>query len=317
MVSMADVFAARRVLAGQVRRTPILRADALDAIAGCELYCKAECLQLTGSFKVRGALYRMSLLTPEERARGVVAASAGNHALGVAYAARQLGVPATVCMPGQAVRFKVEAVRALGATVLHPGNDSTALFARVEELQREQGLVPVAPFDDPRTVAGAGTFGAEFVEDAPPLDYLVIPASGGGLLSGTLVAAKALSPTTQVIGVQPESCQGIILSLQAGEPVTAPVPSTIADGLTARRPGAVNLEVIRALADAVVAIPDAPIRRAMGLIARHLKLVVEGAGAAALALVLSDERFAGKRVGIALSGGNVDPKLAAEVIAAE
>lgn len=317
MVNIAAVWAARRALAGQVRPTPVLRSEALDTVAGCELYAKAECLQVTGSFKVRGALYRMSQLTPAERERGVVAASAGNHALAVAYAAQQLGVRATVCMPEQAVAFKVDGVRALGATVLHPGRDSTALFAKVAELQAEQGLVPIAPFDDPLMVAGAATCGAELLEAAPPLDYLVIPASGGGLLSGVLVAAKALSPQTKVIGVQPQSCQGIILSLQAGRPVMAGVPTTIADGLTARQPGAVNLEIIRALVDDVVAIPDAPIRRAMGLIARHLKLVVEGAGAAALGLVLSDGRFAGKRVGVVLSGGNVDPKLAAEVIAAE
>lgn len=317
MVSIADVWAARHALMGRVRPTPIVQSEALDALTGSRLYAKAECLQLTGSFKVRGALYRMGQLSEAERGRGVVAASAGNHALAVAYAARQLGVQATVCMPEQAVAFKVEGVRALGARVLQPGRDSSALFTKVEELQREQGMVPIPPFDAAAVVAGAGTVTLEFLEAVSDLDYLIIPCSGGGLLAGALVAARALAPRTRVIGVQPESCPGIIESLAAGEPVTAGVPDTIADGLTARRPGAVNMAIIESLVDEVVALPDPPIRRAMGLIARQLKLVVEGAGAIGLALVLCDGRFAGKRTGLVLSGGNVSPSLAAEVMVAE
>jgi threonine dehydratase len=319
VVTLADVWSARRTLAGLVRRTPVLTSEAVDGLAGCSIFAKAECLQVTGSFKARGALNRMAALTRQERARGVVAASAGNHALAVAYAAKGLGIAATVCMPVGAVRFKADGVRALGATLLQPGADSTALFAKVDELARERGLVPVAPFDHPLTVAGAGTLGMEFVEDAPDLDDLVVPASGGGLLSGVLVAVKALSPKTRVIGVQPESCPGIIDSLKAGEPVTvAGAVHTIADGLTARRPGDLNFAIIRALADDVVAIADEPIRRAMGLIARHYKLLAEGAGAAALACVLSSpERFAGRRVGVVVSGGNVAPELAAQVLAAD
>ena len=214
-------------------------------------------------------------------------------------------------------RDPVAAMRALGARVLQPGRDSSALFAKVEELQREQGLVPIPPFDAAAVVAGAGTVTLEFLEAVSDLDYLIIPCSGGGLLAGALVAARALAPRTRVIGVQPESCPGIIESLAAGEPVTAGVPDTIADGLTARRPGAVNMAIIESLVDEVVALPDPPIRRAMGLIARQLKLVVEGAGAIGLALVLCDGRFAGKRTGLVLSGGNVSPSLAAEVMVAE
>lgn len=317
MVSIADVWAARAQLAGRVRRTPVLTSGALDQFTGCRIFAKAECLQVTGSFKVRGALHRMAALAPAERERGVVAASAGNHALAVAYAAAGLGIAATVCMPVGAVAFKAEGVRALGATLLQPGADSTVLFAKVDELARERGLVPIAPFDHPLTVAGAGTLGLELVEDAPALDDLVVPTSGGGLLSGVLVAIKALSPRTRVIGVQAESCPSIIDSLKAGEPVTVGEPATIADGLTARRPGALNLEIIRTLVDDVVAIPDPPIRRAMDLVARHLKVLVEGAGAAALGYVLAaPERFAGRTVGVVCSGGNVAPELAAAVLAA-
>ncbi len=316
MVAIADVWAARRSLAGLVRRTPVLTSEAVDHAAGCAIFAKAECLQVTGSFKVRGALNRMSALTPEERARGVVAASAGNHALAVAYAAKGLGAAATVCMPIGAVQFKADGVRALGATLLQPGSDSTALFAKVDELARERGLVPIAPFDHPLTVAGAGTLGMEFVEDAPELDDLVVPCSGGGLISGVLVAVKALSPKTRVIGVQPEGCPSIVNSLKAGEPVSIQGEvHTIADGLTARQPGRLNLEIIRALVDDVVTIPDAPIRRAMGLIGRHYKVLAEGAGGAALGYVLTaPERFAGRRVGVVVSGGNVAPALAAEVL---
>jgi threonine dehydratase len=318
VVTIADVWTARRHLAGLVRRTPVLASEAVDAAAGCQIFAKAECLQVTGSFKARGALNRMSALTADERAHGVVAASAGNHALAVAYAAKGLGVAATVCMPVGAVQFKADGVRALGATLLQPGSDSTALFAKVDELARERGLVPIAPFDHPLTVAGAGTLGMEFVEDAPALDDLVVPTSGGGLLSGVLVAVKALSPKTRVIGVQPESCPSIINSLKAGEPVTvAGEVHTIADGLTARRPGNLNLEIIRTYVDDVVTIPDEPIRVAMGLIIRHYKVLAEGAGAAALAHVLTHrERFAGRRVGVVVSGGNAAPELAAQVLTA-
>jgi threonine dehydratase len=316
VVTIAEVWSARRNLHGRVRRTPVLTSDAVDAATGCRVFAKAECLQITGSFKVRGALNRMAALSEAERARGVVAASAGNHALAVAYAARGLGTAATICMPVAAVRFKADGVRALGATLLQPGTDSTALFAKVDELARERGLVPIAPFDHPLTVAGAGTLGMEFVEDAPELDDLVVPCSGGGLIAGVLVASKALSPKTRVIGVQPESCPSIIDSLRAGKPVTVPGEvRTIADGLTARQPGALNLEIIRALADDVVTVGDGPIRRAMSLIGRHYKLLAEGAGAAALGYVLTaGDRFAGRRVGVVVSGGNVAPELAAEVL---
>ena len=317
MVTIADVFAARRTLAGLVRRTPVLTSEAIDQVAGCTVFAKAECLQVTGSFKARGALNRMSALSEQEKSRGVVAASAGNHALAVAYAAKGLGIAATVCMPIGAVQFKADGVRALGATLLQPGADSTALFAKVDELAHERGLTPIAPFDHPLTVAGAGTLGMEFVEDAPELDDLVVPTSGGGLLSGVLVAVKALSPKTRVIGVQPETCLSIINSLKAGEPTTVTGEvTTIADGLSARRPGNLNFEIIRALVDDVVAIPDEPMRTAMGLIAKHYKLLAEGAGAAALAYVLTNpQRFAGRRVGVVVSGGNVAPDLAASVLA--
>lgn len=311
----SDLAAAQRTLSGHLVRTPVLRSDDLDALAGARLFFKAEGLQVTGAFKVRGAWNKVASLTREELGRGLITASAGNAALGAAYAARAAGASLVVVMPERAVVTKLEAVRALGAHVENDGiGDGAAAFARLAQLRERHGYVLVHPFDDPFVIAGAGTASAELLEERPDLDCLVVPASGGGLLSGALVAARALGPTLEVFGVQPTGSDGIMRSLAAGVPTAPPRIHTIADGLTAPKPGELNLELIRRYAAGMVSVSDEAILAAMGHIIRKLRVMVEPAAAAALAGVLGDPRFRGRRIGIILSGSNAAPELVREVL---
>ena len=300
-----DLLGARRALTGVVLRTPVLRSDSLDELAGAQLFFKAEGLQITGSFKVRGAYNRIRNLTPEEMARGLITVSAGNAALGAAWAARAVGARLVVVMPENAVPEKLTAVAAMGARIEKEGiTNATQAFERLARLREEHGYTLVHPFDDPFVIAGAGTATWELLEDVPDLDALAIPASGGGLLSGALLAARGLSPAAKVYGVQPSGADGIVRSLAAGTPTPPERIQTVADGLTAPKPGAYNFEMIRRWASGIVTVPDAAILAAMGLILRHLRVIVEPAGAAALTGVLADERFRGRRVGVLLSGSN-------------
>jgi len=315
-----DVLAARRVLSGVVVRTPVLRSDTLDEMAGARLFFKAEGLQLTGSFKVRGAYNRIRSLSPDEVARGLITVSAGNAALGAAWAARATGARLVVVMPETAVPEKLTAVAALGARIEKDGvTNATQAFERLARLREEHGYTLVHPFDDPYVIAGAGTATWELLEDFPDLDDLAIPASGGGLLGGALLAARGLAPRARVYGIQPEGADGIVRSLAAGTPTPPERVHTIADGLTAPKPGLRNFELIRRHAAGVFTVPDSAILAALGLIVRHLKVVVEPAGAAALAGVLSSAgstgRFHGRRVGILLSGSNTGMERVREALA--
>jgi threonine dehydratase len=306
---IADVLAARRALAGVVARTPVLRSDALDEMAGARLFFKAEGLQVTGSFKVRGAYNRVRSLSTAEVDRGLITVSAGNAALGAAWAARAMGARLVVVMPETAVPEKLAAVAALGARIEKDGvTNATQAFERLARLREEHGYTLVHPFDDPFVIAGAGTATWELLEEVPDLDDLAIPASGGGLLAGALLAARGLAPRARVYGVQPDGADGIVRSLAAGTPTPPERVQTVADGLTAPKPGILNFELIRRHAAGVFTVPDGAILTALGMIARHLKVVVEPAGAAALAGVLasaqSGGRFLGRRVGILLSGSN-------------
>jgi threonine dehydratase len=295
-----DVLAARRALAGRVRRTPILRSEPLDELAGARLFFKAECLQETGSFKVRGALNRVRSLKPAELAHGLVTVSAGNAALGAAYAARAAGARLVVVMPENAVPEKLAAVAALGAEIEKDGITSAQeAFARLAELREAHGYTLIHPFDDPHVIAGAATATWE-------------------LLAGALLAARALAPRAAVYGVQPEGADGIVRSLAAGVPTAPERIATVADGLTAPKPGATNFEIIRRGVAGVLTVGDGAILAAMGEILRALRVIVEPAGAAGLAGVLAGGMGAlrGKRVGVILSGGNASLERVREVLAA-
>jgi threonine dehydratase len=313
---VSDVLAARRTLVGLVARTPVLRSDALDELAGARLFFKAEGLQVTGSFKVRGATNKVRSLAPEEVARGLITVSAGNAALGAAWAARATGARLVVVMPENAVAEKLAAVAALGARIEKDGiTNATQAFERLARLREEHGYTLVHPFDDPLVIAGAGTATWELLEDVPDLDDLAVPASGGGLLGGALLAARGLAPRAHVYGIQPEGADGIVRSLAAGAPTPPERVQTVADGLTAPKPGLLNFELIRRHAAGILTVPDAAILAAMALIVRHLRVIVEPAAAAGLAGVLADERFRGRRIGVLLSGSNTGMERVREVLA--
>jgi threonine dehydratase len=313
---LTDVLAARRALAGVVARTPVLRSDALDEAAGARLFFKAEGLQVTGSFKVRGAYNRVRSLTAAELERGLITVSAGNAALGAAWAARAAGARLVVVMPENAVPEKLAAVAAMGARIEKEGvTNATQAFERLARLREEHGYTLVHPFDDPFVIAGAATATWELLEDVPDLDDIVSPTSGGGLLSGALLAARGLAPEARVWGVQPEGADGIVRSLAAGAPTAPEKVQTIADGLTAPKPGVLNFELIRRHAAGVFTVPDAAILSSLARIARHLRVIVEPAGAAALAGVLAGDRFRGRRVGVLLSGSNTGMERVREALA--
>lgn len=313
----SDLLAARRTLDGVVARTPVLRSDALDELSGARLFFKAEGLQVTGSFKVRGAYNRIRSLTPAELERGLITVSAGNAALGAAWAARAANASLVVVMPENAVPEKLAAVAAMGGRIEKEGiTNATQAFERLARLREEHGYTLVHPFDDPFVIAGAGTATWELIEDVPDLDDLVIPTSGGGLLAGALLAAREHAPSAKVFGVQPTGADGLVRSLAAGTPTPPETVRTIADGLTAPKPGALNFEMIRRWVSDVLTVPDEAILAAMGLILRHLKVVVEPAGATALAGLLADGRFRGRRVGVLLSGSNTGGERIREALAA-
>jgi threonine dehydratase len=313
-----DVLAARERLCGLVRRTPVLHCESLDELAGARVFCKAECLQATGSFKVRGALNKVRSLGAAELARGLVAVSTGNAAVGAAYAARGAGARVVVVMPQNALPEKLAAVRALGGRIENDGiTTATAAFARVAELCDTYGYTLIHPFDDPHVIAGAATATWELLEEVPDLEVLAVPASGGGLLAGALLAARALAPRVAVYGIQPAGADGIVLSLAAGSPVAPALIATVADGLTAPKPGEMNLRLIHSHAAGVLTVDDTEILAVMRQIVRHLRVIVEPAGAAGLAAVLSHEIFRGRRVGVLLSGGNTGMDRLRQVLATD
>jgi threonine dehydratase len=308
-VTLDDVMAARGRISSHVHRTPVMTSRRLDARAGCRLFFKCETFQRVGAFKARGAFSRLSLLTPEEKRRGVVAFSSGNHAQAVALAARELGVSAVIVMPRDAPALKLAATRGYGAEV--------RLYDRAEESREKiagrivanEGRLLVPPFDDVAVIAGQGTAGIELLEDVPDLDAVLTPLGGGGLLSGVAVSVKALRPAARVLGVEPEAGDDFVRSLAAGHPVSVPVPETIADCLQTTRPGVHTFAVVSALVERVVTVSDLELRRAMSLLFTTMKLVVEPGATAAFAGVLSGRvpGLSGSRVGVVLSGGNVDP----------
>lgn len=320
-VTLADVQAARERILPYVHRTPVLTSHALDSRVGARLFFKAEIFQRVGAFKARGAFSRLTLLSPEERARGVVAFSSGNHAQAVALAARELGMRATIVMPRDAPALKVTATRGYGAEVIlydRLGGESREAIAG--QLVDEQGATLVPPFDDDAVIAGQGTLALELLEEVPDLDLIVTPCGGGGLLSGVAVAARGLRTEIRLWGVEPEGGDDMRRSLAAGEPVTIPLPRTIADALQTTRPAERTLAHVAALTEGIVTASDDEMRQAMALLAARMKIVVEPGGAIALAALLAGRipgtaGAAGKRIGVVLSGGNVDPERFGALIA--
>lgn len=305
--SFDDVVTAAGRLHGVAHRTPAVTSRTLDARVGAKVFLKAENLQRMGAFKFRGAFNRLALIDGEARDRGVVAFSSGNHAQGVALAAQLLGIPATIVMPTDAPASKLAATRGYGAEVVlydRLTEDRAALAARVAY---ERGAILVPPYDDPAVIAGQGTTALELIEDVGPLDVLLVCLGGGGLLSGCALAATALSPGIAIFGVEPETGDDWVRSLAAGERVTIPVPLTIADGMQTTSPGLLTFPIVSALCAGVVTVSDDEIREAMRFAFERVKLVVEPSGAAALAALLFGRvDVRGKRVGVTLSGGNVD-----------
>ena len=308
-----DIRAAAKRIDGAVIRTPMLVSRTLSEIIGAEVWLKFENLQFTAAYKERGALNKLLQLSPEERARGVIAASAGNHAQAVAYHAKCLGIPATIVMPESTPTVKVTQTAGHGATVVLHGKIVDDAFAKARELALENGYVFVHAFDDPQIIAGAGTLGVEMLEDAPDLDTIVIPIGGGGLMSGVAIAARAMKPDIELIGVEAELYPSMKCAIQNCQmPLGG---DTLAEGIAVKQPGELTSRILSDLANDVVLVPERDLERAVAMLAGIEKTVVEGAGAAGLAAMLSDkERFAGKKVATILCGGNIDTHLLANVL---
>ncbi|WP_202863074.1 threonine ammonia-lyase [Ornithinimicrobium murale] len=321
-VTPADIDAARDLLAGVMDPTPMEFSRALSSLAGVPVHLKCENMGRAGSFKIRGAYNRMASLTEEERSRGVVAASAGNHAQGVALAAQLLGIEATVFMPNGASMPKLRATRGYGATVEQVGTTIDDCIERARAVEQETGAVFIPPFDHPAIVAGQGTCGLEILEEVPDVGTILVCLGGGGLLAGIATAVKAVRPDVRVIGVQAEEAAAWPESLAAGHPVPVASMTTMADGIAVGRPGDVPFELVRDLVDGVETVGEDAIARAMLFLLERAKLVVEPAGAAAVAHLMDRSTAAGgepvfdpdKPVVAVLSGGNIDTLLMLRII---
>jgi len=312
-VSLEEIRAAAARIAGAVERTPFLESRTLSRLTGAQVFLKFENLQFTASFKERGALNRLLQLSDDERRRGVIAMSAGNHAQGVAYHAARLGLRAVIVMPLGTPNNKVHSTGVHGAEVLLAGETLAEAAAHAREVCARENLVFIHPYDDPAVVAGQGTVGLEMLEDRPDLDCLVVPVGGGGLIAGVATAAKALKPSIRVFGVESKSYSAMHQRLN-GLPVEVG-GDTIAEGLAVRDVGELPLAVCRRLVEQVLVVEEESIERAVATLIEIEKTVAEGAGAAGLAALLSfPERFAGRRVGVPLCGGNIDSRVLASVL---
>ncbi|MBS0473323.1 MAG: threonine ammonia-lyase [Proteobacteria bacterium] len=316
-ITIDDVRAAARAIQGQVERTPTRHSDTLSRITGADIHLKFENLQYTASFKERGALNKLLSLSEDERKRGVAAMSAGNHAQGVAYHAGRLGIPATIVMPESTPFVKVKHTKDFGARVVLEGATLSESFARAQQITKDEGLVFVHPYDDPMVIAGQGTVALEMLADAEePLDTLVVPIGGGGLISGIAIAAKAINPNIQIFGVQTRAYPSMYDAFKSANLPSA--GQTIAEGIAVKDPGMVTREIVRSTVRDVLLVDEVQIEQALAELLEIEKTVVEGAGAAAYAAVLENKQlFAGRRVGVVLSGGNIDMRLLSNVILRE
>ncbi|MGH6665883.1 MAG: threonine ammonia-lyase [Pseudolabrys sp.] len=315
-VTIADIEAARRVIEGAVLRTPMLPAPRLSALTGAQVYVKYENLQVTNSFKERGALVKLAALTEAERKRGVIAMSAGNHAQAVAYHAARLRVPATIVMPVTTPLVKVAATRSHGAEVVLEGETIAEAQKRCEQLLAERHLTLVHPYDDERVIAGQGTIALEMLEEVADLDVLVIPVGGGGLIAGNAIAARAKNPKIEIVGAEAALYPSMWNALHdEARPIGG---ATLAEGIAVKNVGRLTLPVIRELVSDIVLVDEAHLERAVNAYLTLQKTMAEGAGAAGLAAMLAKpEHFAGKKVGLILCGGNIDPRILASIMVRE
>jgi threonine dehydratase len=315
-VTIADIEAARRVIEGAVLRTPMLPAPKLSALTGAEVYVKYENLQVTNSFKDRGALVKLASLSEIERKRGVITMSAGNHAQAVAYHAARLGVPATIVMPMTTPFVKVASTRSHGAEIVLHGESVAEAQARCEQLHAQRGLVLIHPYDDPRVIAGQGTIALEILEDMPGLDMIVIPIGGGGLIAGNAIGAHARNPAIELIGAEAALYPAVWNALR-GENRLLGGP-TLAEGIAVKNVGKLALPIIRELVAEIILVDEAHLERAVNAYLTLQKTMAEGAGAAGLAAMLAKaERFKGKNVALVLTGGNIDPRVLASIMVRE
>jgi threonine dehydratase len=313
-VTIDDIRAAAELLDGRVIRAPALASTALSELSGADIVLKLENLQITGSFKPRGAYIKLAGLSDKEKKAGVAAASAGNHAQGVAFHARNLGIPATITMPEGTPFTKVAHTEALGAKVVLSGDGLAEAREAALSQCEEQGQVFIHPYDDECVIAGQGTVGLEFLSDFPDLEMLVVPIGGGGLLAGTAVAAKALKPDLEIIGVEAALYPSMSRALN-GKPPGSGGAATIADGIAVKVPGELTRPMIADLVSDVVLVDEAALELAVQTYLETQRLVTEGAGAASLAAVMQDkDRFAGRKVGLVVSGGNIDSRLLSSVL---
>lgn len=316
MITLADIEAARDRIAGGVYLSPCVESIPLSQLTGAHIYCKLDYLQRTGSFKERGARNALLMLTPEQRKRGVIAASAGNHAQGIAYHGSLLGIPTTVVMPKFAALVKVTNCRHFGANVILHGADLTEARAYAGELAERDGLTFIHPFDNENVIAGQGTIALEILDQTPKVDAIVVPVGGGGLIAGIGTVVKARKPGVAVIGVEPEAAACLTIALARGAPELVPLGSTLADGLAVAKLGGAPFEIVKRVVDRVVTVDEASIALAILRLVELEKSVVEGAGAAPLAAFLAGklDSLKNKRVVLVLAGGNIDSTMLGRVI---
>lgn len=312
-ITADDVRAAAMRIGDKIIRTPTLESRTLGQLTGARVFLKFENLQFTAAYKERGALNRLLALTPEERKRGVIAMSAGNHAQGLAFHARRLGIPATIVMPRFTPVVKVQQTESHDANVVLFGEKLEEASAHAHEIAEKRGLIFIHPFDDPLVMAGQGTTALEMLEDAPEIDTLIVPIGGGGLISGCATIGKAINPDLEIVGVQAELYPSMKAAV-AGEPIVAD-GDTLAEGIAVKFPGSKTIPVVKALVSDILLVAERDLERAVSMLLQIEKTVVEGAGAAGLAALLAhNRRFRGRTVGLVLAGGNIDTRLLANVL---
>jgi threonine dehydratase len=312
-LGLADVEAAARRIAGRVARTPFVRAERLSDLIGADIWLKLECLQYTGAYKERGAFNRLLLMSAAERGAGVVTASAGNHAQGLARAAKALGAAATIVMPLTTPDVKVRKTRDLGADVALHGHTFDEAHEHARELERRRGSVFVHPFDDAAIIAGQGTVGLEMTEDGPPLDAVLAPVGGGGLIAGLALAFRGRAPQTEIIGVQAALFPS--MANATGRQGGACGGNTLAEGIAVREAGLLTRAIVANAVDDIALVDERALERALSVLMNEQKILVEGAGGAGVAAILADPaRYAGRRIGVVLSGGNIDQRLLSMIL---